>query len=254
MTATLPVERPITAPGRTARRWPDAGLGVLVGGALAFIAARPLVDNSFLTHLATGRVMLDSGLPATNPFLYSSSEFPIPSWFWSAVLGVTDELAGGTGLRVLTSAIAAALGLVIVRLTRPSAVVGAAGGAAVGGAAGERTLLSVLLPVACALITLMPFVNARPQLPGYLLLALTVLVVGERRSVWWLVAVFALWVNVHGTWFYGIAVLALLVAAQAIDDRRVAARQIGWVGAALGGVLLGGLAQPRSFEVVLLAM
>ncbi len=252
MTATLPVERPITAPGRTARRWPDAGLGVLVGGALAFIAARPLVDNSFLTHLATGRVMLDSGLPATNPFLYSSSEFPIPSWFWSAVLGVTDELAGGTGLRVLTSAIAAALGLVIVRLTRPSAVVGAAGGAAVGGAAGERTLLSVLLPVACALITLMLFVNARPQLPGYLLLALTVLVVGERRSVWWLVAVFALWVNVHGTWFYGIAVLALLVAAQAIDDRRVTARQVGWVGAALGGVLLGGLAQPRSFETVLL--
>ncbi|HPU39686.1 MAG TPA: hypothetical protein PLS63_08940, partial [Microthrixaceae bacterium] len=75
-------------PART--RWPDAGIGVLVAGLLGFIAARPLSDNSFLTHLATGRLMLDGSMPTTNPFLYSSSEFPIPSWLWSAVLGVVD--------------------------------------------------------------------------------------------------------------------------------------------------------------------
>ena len=89
---------------------------------------------------------------------------------------------------MLTAALAGVLGLVVVRLTRP--VTG-----------GERTLLSVVLPATCVVITLMPFVNARPQLPGYLFLALTVLVATERRSGWWLVAVFALWANVHGTWF-----------------------------------------------------
>jgi len=54
------------------RRWPDGGLGVLVAGLLAFVAARPLTDNSFLTHLATGRLILDSGVPTSNPFLYSA--------------------------------------------------------------------------------------------------------------------------------------------------------------------------------------
>ncbi|HNA37610.1 MAG TPA: hypothetical protein PLZ72_14775, partial [Microthrixaceae bacterium] len=43
------------------RRWPDGGLGVLVAGLLAFVAARPLTDNSFLTHLATGRLILEQG-------------------------------------------------------------------------------------------------------------------------------------------------------------------------------------------------
>ena len=78
-------------------------------------------------------------------------------------------------------------------------------------------LLSVLLPSLCVLITLMPFVNARPQLPGYLLLACVVLVVKEHRSPWWLVAVFGIWVNVHGTWLYGLGVLGLLVVAQVVD-------------------------------------
>jgi len=229
------------------RGWPDGGLGVLVAGFLAFVAARPLADNSFLTHLATGRLILEQGVPSTNPFLYSariypgSAEFPIPSWLWSVVLGGVDAVAGGPGLRVLTAALAGALGLVVVRLTRP--VTG-----------GERTLLSVVLPAACVVITLMPFVNARPQLPGYLFLALTVLVATERRSGWWLVPVFALWVDVHGTWFYGLAVLALLVVAQVLDERRIGTRRVGWLAGALGGVLLGGLLQPRPFETVMLPL
>lgn len=229
------------------RRWPDGGLGVLVAGLLAFVAARPLADNSFLTHLATGRLILEQGVPSTNPFLYSariypgSAEFPIPSWLWSVVLGGVDAVAGGAGLRVLTAALAGVLGLVVVRLTRP--VTG-----------GERTLLSVVLPATCVVITLMPFVNARPQLPGYLFLALTVLVATERRSGWWLVAVFALWANVHGTWFYGLAVLGLLVVAQVLDERRIGTRRLGWLVGAVVGVVLGGLLQPHPFETVILPL
>jgi hypothetical protein len=237
-----PVEPDRSTPEPSRRRWPDAGLGVLVAGFLAFIAARPLADNSFLTHLATGRLMLGEGLPAQNPFLYSSTDFPVPSWLWSAVLAVVDLAGGGTGIRILTAAMAGALGLLVVRLTRPDPD------------GPSRTLLSIVLPAVCVVITLMPFVNARPQLPGYVLLALTVMVVKERRAAWWLIPIFGVWVNVHGTWFYGLAVLGLVLVAQALDDHRVELRQVLCVAWAAVGVLLGGLAQPEPFQTVLLPL
>jgi hypothetical protein len=236
---------PPPAPASRASRRPDAGIGVLVAGVLAFLAARPLADNSFLTHLATGRLMLSDGWPSTNPFLYSSSEFPLPSWLWSGVLGVVDLAAGGTGIRILAAALAAVLGLLVVRLTRPEP-------GPADGTVPDRTLLSIVLPAVCVVITLMPFLNARPQLPGYVLLALTVLVVKERRSPWWLVGVLWVWVDVHGTWIYGLAVLGLLLVAQVLDDRRVERRQVLCAVAALVGVVAGGLVQPDPFRTVLL--
>lgn len=249
-TATRSVVGLRTARGRS---WPDAGLGVLFAGALALLAARPLADNSFLTHLATGRIILFDGVPSTNPFLYSSADFPIPSWLWSVVLAAVDVAAGGTGIRILTGVLAALLGLLIVRLTRPEP------GSPTSATRPEpglppRNLLSVVVPSACAFVALMPFLNARPQLPGYLLLASTVLVVKERRSPWWLVAVFAAWVDVHGTWVYGLAVLGLLVVVQAFDQRRVDPRRLLCVPAAAAGVALGGLLAPRPFQLVMLPL
>jgi len=235
--------------------WADGGVGVLVAGALAFVAARPLVDNSFLTHLATGRIFLADGFPTTNPFLYSSTDFPLPSWLWSVVLGVTDAVGGGVGIRILTAVLAAVLGLVVVRLTRPYE--GPAGdlpmlpqSAVDGVTAAPRSLLSIVLPTVCVLVTLMPFLNARPQLPGYLLLATTVLVVKERRSPWWLVPIFALWLNIHGTWMYGLAVLGLLVVVQVLDDRRVRPSQVGCAAAAVLGVVVGGVVGPEPFRLI----
>ena len=75
------------------------------------LGAGALSDNSFLTHLATGRLILESGVPTNNPFLYSariypgSAEFPIPSWLWSVVLGGVDAVAGGAGLRAAINAL-----------------------------------------------------------------------------------------------------------------------------------------------------
>ncbi len=230
--------------GRSQRRparWPDGGLGALLGGALALMAARPLVDNSFLTHLATGRILLSEGVPSSNPFLYSSTAFPIPSWWWSAVLGAVDAVSGGAGLRLLTAALAGVLGVLVVRLTRTDVA---------EDGCDDRRLLSVVLPAACAFITLLPFLNGRPQLPGYLLLAATVLVVKERKAPWWLLPVFLAWVNVHGTWMYGLAVLAVLLGAEAVDRRRVEARQLLCGVAATVGVLLGGLVGPGPFRLV----
>jgi len=212
----------------------------LIGAVAGLVASRPLSDNSFLTHLATGRLILDSGVPAQNPFLFTGTSFPVPSWWWSVMLAVAEQIGGTAGIRLLTAAVGAAVGVLLVRLTRP--------------APGERGggLLATLLPAALALFCVFHFLSGRPHLAGYLLLAFVLVVWNEERSPWWIVPIFAIWVNVHGSWLYGVVVLVALGVARALDDRRVRPRDLWSVGAAALGVTIGGALYPRAFEIVLL--
>lgn len=66
----------------------------------------------------------------------------------------------------------------------------------------------VLLPVAALCFTL------RPQLLGYILLLITLILLerfrlGEQKTLWALPAVFLLWVNIHGSFALGFMVLGL---------------------------------------------
>ena len=198
--ADLAVSEPKPATGTYAPiMWLFAGLSAL-------IAAAPISDNSFLTHLATGRLIVDSGLPQQNPFLYSSTAFPVPSYWWSILLGAVDWAGGAIGLRLLTAALAGLLGALLVRMAAsaeatelvasasPSAAEVTQDGSSLPG------LLAVLLPAGLGFICLLSFLNGRPHLIGFVLLALMVLVWKEGRSPWWLLPIFAVWVNVHGSW------------------------------------------------------
>jgi hypothetical protein len=79
-----------------------------------------------------------------------------------------------------------------------------------------------------------------------------VLVWHEERSPWWQLPILMIWVNVHGSWLYGVLVLGALAVARAIDDRRIRPRDLQGVGAAVAGVVLGGALYPDAFEIVLL--
>lgn len=169
------------------------------------------------------------------------------------MLGLLDRTLGAAGIRLLAGLLAAALGVLLVRLTSP---VGDDRPGRTGTDAAppvrERTLLAVVAPPALTLFALFPFLNARPQLAGFALLAVTVLVWREGASPWWLLPVFVTWINVHGTWLYGVMVLGLLVAAEVVDARRLSARAFALVGAAVGGTALGAALYPVRFELLLL--
>ncbi len=65
----------------------------MVAAALA-IGLRPLSDNSFLTHLSTGRLILDRGsVPSADPYTFTAHGDPwvVQSWLASVLYGTVGE-------------------------------------------------------------------------------------------------------------------------------------------------------------------
>ena len=194
----------------------------------ANIGAARLSDNSFFTHLATGRLILDGGIPTRDPYSFTAQGEPwvVQSWLASALYGVVDELAGGLGLRLLSTLLAAVLAGLVWRLSRPAG-----------------TLLPRTIVAALVLATGTTFWSPRPLLVGLVLLALTLLVVGEGRDPRWLVPVFVVWVNVHGSWPLGLVAVAAIAVGARMDGERPAGelRALAWGG---GTALVAAVANP----------
>lgn len=249
--AALGTGAPGATPGRVG---PAAAVAGLAATFTAMSAARPLAESSFLTHLATGRLILESGVPQSNPFLFTGTRFPVPSWWWSVAVAGAERVGGTGAIRLLTALLGGLLGALLVALVmRPTP--GAGGGASTPTSATQPSdgLVRVAVPVALALLCTVEFLNARPHLAGFVLLAAALLsVVRSERSPWWLVPLFVVWVNTHGTWLYGVVAVCAVVGARALDDRAVRRRDATAVGAVLLGTLVGGALYPDRFALLLL--
>ncbi len=205
------------------------GAGFVVWG--WFIGLGRLADNSFFTHLATGRLILDGSFPRADPYSFTALGEPwvVQSWLASVVYGVADRLGGGDAIRVLTGVLTALLALAAWRLTRPAV-----------------TLIPRVAIAALVLAVGSTAWSPRPLLFGLLLLALTLLVVEERWRAWILLPAFWVWVNVHGSFPLGlvavgaVAVGAWLDAERGEDGRRrLPVHELHALGWALGGTVAG---------------
>jgi len=200
------------------------GLAVVLVG--VGIGAQRLADNSFLTHLATGREMLDSGIVRHDVFTWTSAGEPmiVQSWLASLLYAVVDEVAGFHGLRLLMAAAAGILAGLAWLLTER---------------AGSLTT-RVLIMVPTLFIGLRTW-SERPLLFAFVLLAFALVIAEGRGNKRWLALIGLIWVNVHGSWPLGL----ILVAARLVGvrlDRRPAQGElesVTWlgIGVALGGVL-----------------
>jgi hypothetical protein len=185
--------------------------------ALILLAVRPLLTpippNDFWWHLATGRQIVAQGaIPNVDSFSFTRAGAPFFNQGWLAQLFMYGVFQlGGLPLILSVQALVVALayGLLLRLCIRRSG--------------------SVQLSVALLLLTTMPlsFNNwiVRPQsyaLPIFaaFLTILTEYRLGLSRRLWLLPLLMALWVNVHGTFVLGFALIGITFVGEALKALR----------------------------------
>ncbi len=201
---------------------------VLVAG---LVGSGELHDNSFLTHLATGRWITNGHLGrlwmgAHDPYSWTSNgrTWVVQSWFASVVYDTADRIAGAAGIRLLVAAISMALTACLWRLSAPAhalvpRVIAVGGALAIGGTVWSE----------------------RPLMFGLLFLAVSLLAADGAIRATWLIPVGWLWVNMHGSFPLGLVALGTLALGARLDGESVsrelrAMRDLA-IGCVLGGVL-----------------
>lgn len=192
--------RTSTTPSRRLTRGAVLGAFCVVFGVV--VGTQPLYDNSFLTHLATGRLILDGHFPHSDPYTFTAHGQPwvVQSWLASVAYATADRLAGGNGIRVLIAALSALLAVLIWRLSRPG-----------------RTISARVLAVAATLVAGGVGWGSRPLLFGLVCFALTMVIIEERHDPRWLVPLFWVWVNCHGSFPLGIVFIAVGALGRRLD-------------------------------------
>jgi hypothetical protein len=223
-----PAEAPSHAgPGRRSRAFqPSWGgaLGLFIVLAGWAIGTRPLRDNSFLTHLATGRIILDTGsVPSHDPYSFTAAGEPwvVQSWLASLVYATAEQIGGLGAVRAVTGALAGLVAGLAWTLLRPASSL-------------------VLRAAAAALFVAVSggFWAERPLMIGLVGLACFALAGEGRLDPRWLVPIAWVWVNAHGSFPLGLLFLGVAAVGRRLDGEtwRVELRALRW---ALVGVLLG---------------
>ena len=195
-------------------------------------------DPDLWGHLVFGRLILVHGhLPPRDIYSYSASGLPWHDheWLSEVVLALCWSGFGVVGLKLMKFAATAAT---IALLAMGTAETGA-----------PIPLQMVVLTTGA--LALAPMIQFRPQLFDFVALSALLLLLARdsyRRAgrLWLAIPIFALWANLHGGFFVGLAVLAVYTAVTAIED--VAAgnglARATHLGGVAGGCVLATLLNP----------
>ncbi len=201
----------------TSVRWALVFIGFVIG-------SRTITDNSFLTHLATGQLILDTGsIPTTDPYslVAQGDSWTVQSWLVSLIYALLDSTLGGWSIRLLNGLLGAAITMGLWRLT-----------------ASVRQLVVRTMIVAPVLLIGAFLWPPRPLLFGLLAMVLVLEVAQGLRARWWLVPIFWFWVNAHGSFVLGLVVLGAIMVGAAIDQKRRPHDEVKTMAVAVAGCLV----------------
>ena len=215
------------------------------------LSNRPLADPDIGWHIRTGELMLSThAIPRTDPFSSTmhGQQWFAWEWLYDLVLGILYRACGLNGVVWLCALIVAAtFTLLLSQLLRR----------------GTGLLLAiVLMLLAEAAATIHLF--ARPHIVSWLLVLLWFGALERWESggaprwlPWFFPVSMVLWVNVHGGWLFGLALLAIYVGAAVVESLRDSdafaalraaqrARRMAW---AWGASALATLANPFGWNL-----
>lgn len=173
----------------------------MVAGAL--IGMERLHDNSFLTHLATGRLILDSGsVPGHDPYSYTAVGEPwvVQSWAASAIYATAESIGGLAAVRLIHGLVAGAVAAIAWLLLRPIS-----------------RLLPRLAAAALFLTVAAELWSERPFMFGLLAFGAVMLAAEGRLDPRWLLPVGWLWTNTHGSFPLGLVYLVVGAVGRRLD-------------------------------------
>jgi hypothetical protein len=188
-----------------------AMLGTLLVGAV-FVAGRSFaVDPDLWWHIKSGQNILATlHWPTADPYSFTVAGTPWLAYEWlgDVLLGAVARFTGLCGLEALLII----LGSVILIALYTYATLRS------GNSKAGFVTAATLYP----LVT--PSLSLRPQMLGYLFIILTLIVLehfrqGKPRSLWFLPPLFLLWINTHGSWVIGLAILFVFLAGGLMNLR-----------------------------------
>jgi hypothetical protein len=222
----LPAPRASVQPGLAAARL-DFLLGMSVLLLAVFLSLFPVRNSDIWMHLATGRALASGQISLSqDPFSYTASAvyWVNHSWLYDLFVYGVFERVGGLPLLVLKVLLVTSLAALLMAIRRRG--------------------VSLWLPALCTALALLAMSSRlflQPTLASFTLLGLTFFLLNQPEltnssssRLFWLLPLFALWVNLDAWFFVGPLAVALYLIGEALQ------RQQHWRLLAL--VFLGGLA------------
>lgn len=170
------------------------------------LASRPIRDADFWFHLKTGEYITQTGLiPRTDTFTFTNFGTPwiAHGWLSGLIFFVVYSSLGFKALIFIFALLTALAFWIVFKRTNSHPFV-----------AGFATLLGVW--------AVMPTIGVRPRVFSLLLSSLYLLILSRNarrggREIWWLFPLMILWVNLHGGFLIGLALIGLTFIGTTLD-------------------------------------
>lgn len=208
---------------------PAVGFGLLLLG-LARHAGSGISDPDTLWHVLAGRHLWQSReFSGADPLsTFTTGPWVLNQWLPDLALALADHLGGLPAVAWLTQALRIAVCLAVFAACRRR-----------GG------VLPAALVGAVAVLGCADSLSPRPQLVGFVLLAVTVSgwlgTAEDRRPRWWLLPLAWLWACSHGTWVVGVSVGVAVIAGLVLSRSITRAELLRLSAIPAGSILLAAL-------------
>ena len=180
---------------------------LLFGVSLFSMAVRETLDPDLWWHLKTGEYILQNGIPHQDIFSFTVAHHSwiTHEWLSELLMWLIYRVAGLPGLIVVFA--------MLIALTYWLLYLSCEG----------RPYLAAFVTLLSAIASAIVW-GARPQIFNLLLTALFVFIVNrykknpnQKRLLWWLVPITAVWANLHSGYLLGVVLLVCYVGGAGLD-------------------------------------